>query len=78
MWQQSRDYDSELAQRSTLEQADLLLTASTHVADRAEGSHSLREGEAEFEQRTRLDLRLKPHHYELIQGAGSNADGAPK
>jgi len=74
MWQQARDYDGELAQRSTLEQADLLLTASTHVADRAEGSHILREGEAEFQQSARENLRLTAHHYQLTP-IGSIATG---
>jgi lysophospholipase L1-like esterase len=78
MWQQARDYDSELAQRSTLEQADLLLTASTHVADRAEGSDILREGEAEFEQDALEKLRLTSHHYELTQVGSSNADGGSR
>lgn len=78
MWQQARDYDGELEQRSSLEHADLLLTASTHVEDRAEGSRILREAEAEFEERAREDLRLKKHHYELTQLNGNEAGGVSK
>lgn len=78
MWQQARDYDSELGQRSSLEQADLLLTASTHVADRAEGSRILREAEAEFEQRAREQLHLVKHHYELTRVNSDKADGVSR
>lgn len=78
MWQQAREYDSELGQRSSLEQADLLLTASTHVADRAEGSRILREGEAEFEQHAREQLHIVKHHYELMPVGGSNTEGVSR
>jgi lysophospholipase L1-like esterase len=66
MWQQARDYDGELEQRSILDSADLTLTAGTHVGDRMDGSRILREGEAEFEQRAKDKLRLVSHHYVLI------------
>lgn len=78
MWQQARDYDSELAQRSNLEEADLLLTASTNVADRAKGSDILREGEVEFEHAAREKLRLNAHHYELTEVGNSNVDGVSR
>jgi lysophospholipase L1-like esterase len=73
MWQQARDYDGELEQRSILESADLTLTAGTHVADRMEGSRILREGEAEFEQRAKDKLRLVSHHYVLTYVGTKNA-----
>ena len=73
MWQQARDYDSELEQRSILESADLTLTAGTHVADRMGGSRILREGEAEFEQRAQDKLRLVSHHYLLTYIGAKNA-----
>jgi lysophospholipase L1-like esterase len=65
MWQQARDYDGELEQRSILESADLTLSYGTHVADRADGSRILREGEAEFEQRAKGKLRPVNHRYVL-------------
>lgn len=78
MWEQARAYDGQLGQRSTLEQADLLLTASTHVADRFDGSRILREGEAEFEQGSHENLHLVAHHYELTPVAGNQTDGIPR
>lgn len=65
MWQQARQYDGELGQRSDLESADLILTEGTHVPDRADGSKVLREAEAEFEQRAKDGLRPVAHHYVL-------------
>jgi lysophospholipase L1-like esterase len=67
MWQQARDYDGDLEQRSSLEGADLTLSAGTKVGDRATGSRILREGEAEFEQRAQADLRIEKHHYTLTK-----------
>lgn len=65
MWRQARQYDGELEQRSQLEDADLLLTASTNLADREQGSHILRQAEAVFEQNAAADLAIPPHHYSL-------------
>jgi len=65
MWQQAREYDGELGQRSILESADLTLSAGTNVPDRMEGSRILREGEAEFEQKAKDKLHLVTHHYVL-------------
>lgn len=73
MWQQAREYDGELGQRSDLESADLILTAGTHVPDRADGSKVLREAEAEFEQRAKDDLRPVRHHYVLTQTSAAVA-----
>ncbi|HEV2575594.1 MAG TPA: SGNH/GDSL hydrolase family protein [Acidobacteriaceae bacterium] len=67
MWQQAREYDGELGQRSELESADLILTSGTSVPDRAEGSKVLREAEAEFEQKAKGDLRPATHHYVLTK-----------
>lgn len=65
MWHQARDYDGDLDQRSILESADLIISASTNVEDKAAASRVLREGEAEFEQRARADLHITRHHYKL-------------
>lgn len=78
MWRQAREYDGELEQRSTLEGADLILTAGTHVPDRADGSKVLREAEAEFEQRARDELRLVPHHYVLTSTSAAKAAAEAK
>lgn len=78
MWRQSRDYDGELEQRSTLESADLTLTAGTHVPDRAVGSRILREGEAEFEQRAKVGLRPVSHHYVLTYMGDKNGSVVSK
>jgi hypothetical protein len=67
MWHQAREYDGELSQRSSLENADLTLSASTKVEDKATASRILREGEAEFEQRAQADLRIAKHHYTLTR-----------
>lgn len=72
MWQQARDYDGELGQRSSLEGADLLLSYSTDVADKAAGSRVLREGEAAFEQHAQADLKIPVHHYSLILAGEMN------
>lgn len=72
MWQQARDYDGELEQRSILESADLVLTAGTKVPDRLNGSKVLREGEAEFEQKAKGNLRLVSHHYVLTYTGAQN------
>jgi lysophospholipase L1-like esterase len=74
MWQQARDYDGELEQRSILESADLTLAAGTHGADRMEGSRILREGEAEFERTAKDKLLLISHHYVLTYRGAKNAD----
>lgn len=73
MWEQAREYDSDLDQRSQLEDADLILSAGTEVKDKATGSRILREGEAEFEQRAQEKLRIAKHHYSLtlIDQAGA-------
>ena len=73
MWRQARDYDGELEQRSVLENADLTLTAGTHVPDRMEGSRILREGEVEFEQRAKDGLRPVSHRYVLTYLGNKNA-----
>ena len=73
MWEQARDYDGELEQRSILESADLTLTAGTQVADRTEGSRILREGEAEFEQKAKDKLHMVSHHYVLTSLDTKNA-----
>lgn len=78
MWQQARDYDGELDQRSVLETADLTLTAGTHAADRLEGSRILREGEAEFEQRAKDNLRLVKHHYVLTYAGATGTSVIPR
>lgn len=78
MWQQAREYDGELGQRSILESADLTLTAGTQVADRAEGSKILREGEAEFEQKAKEQLRMVRHHYVLTYAGAANAGAATR
>jgi lysophospholipase L1-like esterase len=67
MWHQAREYDGELNQRSSLENADLILSAGTKVEDKAAASRILREGEAEFEQRAQADLRIPKHHYALTR-----------
>jgi lysophospholipase L1-like esterase len=72
MWRQARDYDGGLEQRSILESADLTLAAGTQLADRADGSRILREGEAEFEQRAKEKLRPVKHHYVLTYVGASN------
>jgi lysophospholipase L1-like esterase len=73
MWQQARDYDGQLEQRSILESADLTLSAGTTVADRADGSRILREGEAEFERKAKEELHMEKHHYQLTAVSGNNA-----
>jgi lysophospholipase L1-like esterase len=73
MWQQARDYDGELEQRSILESADLTLTAGTHVPDRMEGSRIIREGEAEFEDKAKDKLHLVSHHYVLTYMGAKSA-----
>ena len=78
MWQQARDYDSELGQRNILASADLTLSAGTHVADRAEGSRILREGEAEFEQKAKDKLRIVSHHYVLTSVGEKNESVTPR
>lgn len=75
MWQQSREYDGDLDQRSRLEDADLILSFGTEVKDKATGSRILREGEAEFEQRAQTGLQLVKHHYTLTR---LDQTGAPR
>jgi lysophospholipase L1-like esterase len=72
MWQQAREYDGQLEQRSALESADLILTTGTQVGDRADGSRVLREAEAEFEQKAKDQLRLMKHHYVLTYTGAPN------
>lgn len=65
MWQQAREYDGAIEQRSTLENADFHLLADTTVRDKATASRILREGEAEFEKKADAALRIEPHHCTL-------------
>jgi hypothetical protein len=65
MWQQAREYDSALDQRSRLEDADLILSAGTDVKDKAIASSILREGEAELEKQAQTNLQIVKHHYTL-------------
>jgi len=65
MWQQARNYDDALAQRSSLEDAAFILMAETHVGDAEQGENVLLQGEQEFEQKARDSLSLKAHHYVL-------------
>lgn len=67
MWHQARSYDGELEQRSSLEDADLLLTASTDLKDRGTGSGVLRQAEALFDQRAQAKLQIAKHHYTLTR-----------
>jgi lysophospholipase L1-like esterase len=73
MWNQAREYDAELNQRSSLESADLILSAGTKVEDKAFADRILRAGEAEFEQRAQADLRIAKHHYTLTRIGQINA-----
>lgn len=65
MWHQARDYDFQLSQRSRMEDADLLLTASTTLSDKETGSRILRQAEGVFEQDAAPKLRIPIHHYML-------------
>lgn len=65
MWQQAREYDDVLDQRSRLEDADLILSAGTDVKDKAIASGILREGEADLEQQAQTNLRIAKRHYTL-------------
>ena len=65
MWDQAREYDGNLEQRSRLEDADLILSAGTDVKDKATASSILRQGEAEFEQKAQEKLQIAKHHYTL-------------
>lgn len=65
MWNQARDYDGDLEQRSHLEDADLILSAGTEVKDKASAAGIMRQGEAEFEQKAQVGLRITTHHYTL-------------
>lgn len=65
MWRQAREYDAQLAQRSTMEDASLLLTASTKLDDRQEGDRILRQAEAVFEQNAAGELHIAKRHYTL-------------
>lgn len=65
MWNQAREYDDDLGQRSRLEDADLILSAGTEVKDSATAAGILRQGEAEFEQKAQAGLRAAKHHYTL-------------
>lgn len=65
MWQQARDYDFQLSQRSQMEDADLLLTASTSLSDKGAGSRILREAEGVFDQDAASKLRIPLHNYML-------------
>jgi hypothetical protein len=65
MWNQAREYDSDLEQRSHLEDADLILSASTEVKDTAAAGNILRQGEAEFERKAQAELQIAKHHYTL-------------
>ncbi len=65
MWQQARNYDDALAQRSSLEDAAFILMAETHVGDAQQGEGILLQGEREFEQKALESLRLCSHHYVL-------------
>ncbi|MGC2163472.1 MAG: SGNH/GDSL hydrolase family protein [Silvibacterium sp.] len=76
MWEQAREYDSDLDQRSQLEDADLILSAGTEVKDKATGSRILREGEAEFEQEAQEKLRIAKHHYRLTHIDQADASGS--
>ncbi len=77
MWQQARDYDDALAQRSSLEDAAFILMAETHVPDAAQGESVLRAGEKEFDQKAGTVLTLKPHHYVLSRVANTLAGKTP-
>ena len=73
MWHQAREYDGVLEQRSSLEDADLILSTGTKVEDKAAASRILREGEAEFEQRAQANLRITKHHYTLTRMGQTSA-----
>ena len=65
MWNQAREYDGELEQRSHLEDADLIISAGTEVKDKATATSILRQAEAEFEQKAQAGLRVAKYHYTL-------------
>ncbi len=65
MWDQAREFDGNLGQRSQLEDADLIVSAGTDVKDKAIASSILREGEAVFEQKAQEKLQIAKHHYTL-------------
>ncbi len=65
MWNQARELDGDLEQRSRLEDADLILSAGTEVKDKATATSILRQGEAEFEQKANAAVSLTKHHYAL-------------
>jgi lysophospholipase L1-like esterase len=67
MWRQARDYDGELSQRSSLESADLILSAGTKVEDKYTAGRILRAGEHDFEERAQTHLRILKHHYTLVR-----------
>jgi lysophospholipase L1-like esterase len=75
MWNQAREYNGYLEQRSHLEEADLILSADTEVKNKATAASILRQGEAEFEQKAKTSLRLAKHHYTL---RSLNQAGPPK
>lgn len=65
MWEQAREYDGAIHRRSQLEDADFILMAETSVQGLPAASGVLRQGESEFEQKARAELRIPVHHYRL-------------
>jgi hypothetical protein len=65
MWNQAREYDDDLEQRSRLEDADLVLSAGTGVKGNASATEPLRKGEVEFEQKAQAALIITTHRYVL-------------
>lgn len=78
MWKQARQYDGKLGERSVLESADLTLNYATKVAERADGSRILREGQAEIEQNLKDIVRPVKHHYVLAVVGAANRGAASK
>jgi len=78
MWKQARQYDGKLGERSVLESADVTLNYATQVAERADGSRVLREGQAEIEQKLKAFVRPVKHHYVLVAVEAANTETASR
>lgn len=65
MWDEAREYDSDLEKRSHLEDAAFILTAETRAPANPATIDGLRAGEDEAERDAQKELHIGVHHYRL-------------
>lgn len=66
MLEQARELSGALDNRSKLEQAEFFLRVETSAAGKECASQALSDGEREYTRKARENLKLKPHHFEIV------------